>query len=274
MANPTGFSAPPSEHDVSILNISSSSGSTVLLPAPTKKHRFTPAERAASSPQGELQRVNAHPAVPALVATSQNVQLHNATQIHVSSGSEISVASSMERQRRFDLARAKRELAELRVREANELARAERELAEARVADAQSRLDQPARSGVSTTLRAKVELLREHAVQPTWVHVHRKVVCPTQRTRRKLQTPFYLLYTNVVERLHTTEATTDLAGVFSSARRVPSETDLAGLHGEPQTTTNCIQSTHASACPPQDGLPHGSASSPKGDLPQITTCVW
>ncbi len=105
MAQPTGFSAPPSEHDVSILNISGSSGSTVLLPAAPKKPRFTPAE---------LALVNATPALPALVATSQNVQLHNATQIQANSGSEISVTSSTERQRRVDLARAKRELAEAR----------------------------------------------------------------------------------------------------------------------------------------------------------------
>ena len=143
MANPTGFSAPPSLPDGSVLNISSSSGSTVLLPAPTKKHKFAPAQDA---------RANATHAVPALVATSQNVRLHNASQIQVSSGSEISVASSVGRQRRYDLARAKRELAEIRVQEADELARverelaqrrtrAQRELAEARVTEAQSRLE-------------------------------------------------------------------------------------------------------------------------------------
>ncbi len=134
MAHPTGCSAPPSEHDVSILNVSGSSGSTVLLPAPTKKHRFTPAE---------LALVNATPAVPALVATSQNVQLHNATHIQVSSGSEVSVTSSTERQRRVDLARAKRELAEARASEilSEATARAKRVLAEARVVEAQAELE-------------------------------------------------------------------------------------------------------------------------------------
>ena len=45
--------------------------------------------------------------------------MHNANQINLSSGSEIlSVASSAERQRRADLAKAKRELAEARVEEA------------------------------------------------------------------------------------------------------------------------------------------------------------
>ena len=103
MAHPTGFSAPPSQHDVSILNISDSSGSTALLPAPTKKHRFSPAE---------LALVNATHAVPALVATSRNVQLHNATQIQVGSGSEISIVSSAERQRRCGQAQVERELAD------------------------------------------------------------------------------------------------------------------------------------------------------------------
>ncbi len=72
-----------------------------------------------------------------------NVELHNATQIQVSSGSEISVASSMVRQRRVDLARAKRELAEARASEilAEATARAKRVLAEARVVEAQAELD-------------------------------------------------------------------------------------------------------------------------------------
>ena len=110
-----GFSAPPSEYDVSIMNISSSSGSTVLLPAPTKKHRFTTTERVETLlAKARLSNVNATAAAPAMVATSQNVELHNAIQIQISSGSEISVSSSTERQRRVDLARAERELAEAR----------------------------------------------------------------------------------------------------------------------------------------------------------------
>ena len=132
----TEFSAPPSEHDVSILNVSGSSGSTVATP-PTQKHQFTPAE---------LALVNATPAVPALVATSQNVQLHNAIQIQVSSGSKVSVTSSTERQRRVDLARAKRELAEARASEAEATASAEREVADARVSEAQAEPDSAAGS--------------------------------------------------------------------------------------------------------------------------------
>ena len=81
--------------------------------------------------------MNATPAVPALVATSQNVQLHNAIQIQISSGSEISVSSSTERQQRVDLPRAKRELAEARAL----VAEAAAEVAEARVDKAQAELD-------------------------------------------------------------------------------------------------------------------------------------
>ena len=53
------------------------------------------------------------PAVPALVATFANVNAHNASQVNVSSGSEIlSVTSSIERLRRAQLARAQLELAD------------------------------------------------------------------------------------------------------------------------------------------------------------------
>ena len=170
--------------------------------------------------------MNATPALPALVATSHNVQLHNATQIHVSSGSEISVASSIERQRRFDLARAKRELAELRVREANELARAERELAEARVAEAQSRLDLSASShagsigrlgdvasegGSSDRARRTTDV---SACPPKGSLLHTTYVPqPTD--------PSEVLYSNVVQRLLPTEATTNLPGVSLPKGRFP-----------------------------------------------------
>ena len=97
----------------------------------------------------------ATPALSALVATSQNVQLHYATQSQTSSGSEISIVSSAERQRRCGQAQVERELAEHRVNElreakeqarvdreqAKELARVERELIKARAAEAQSRVD-------------------------------------------------------------------------------------------------------------------------------------
>ena len=107
---------PPTAPDASVLNISASSESTVHLPAPTKKLKATPA-------------------LGALVATSENVRLHTATQIAISSGSEISIISSAERQRRYDADRAKFELAERRLSKAQ----AECELAEARIAMNQSR---------------------------------------------------------------------------------------------------------------------------------------
>ncbi len=84
MEQHTGHSAPPSELDGTLLDSSGSSSATAKA-APWKKHRATPA-------------------APALVATFDNVSLHNANQINLSSGSEIlSVASSSERQRRADL---------------------------------------------------------------------------------------------------------------------------------------------------------------------------
>ena len=98
MAQITGYSVPPSEADVTPLYTSGSSSATAKA-APTKKFKPTPA-------------------VPALVATFSNVEMHNANQTQGSSESEISVVSSAERHNRLLLARAKRELAEARVHEA------------------------------------------------------------------------------------------------------------------------------------------------------------
>ncbi len=73
-----------------------------------------------------LKKQRATPAAPALLATFANVDLHNANQINVSSGSEIlSVTSSTERQSSAQLARAQLELAEARLR----VAQAELDLA-------------------------------------------------------------------------------------------------------------------------------------------------
>ena len=85
---------PTSKAEVSTqLNLSGSSGYTVSQPAPSKKQKATPA-------------------LSALVATSENVQLHSAAQIAISSGSEVSVVSSAERQRRYDADLAKLDIAE------------------------------------------------------------------------------------------------------------------------------------------------------------------
>ena len=97
MEQHTGYSAPPSEFAASILNSSGSSSATAKA-APLKKLRSTPA-------------------APALVATYENVNAHNASQVNISSGSEIlSVASTTERLRRAQLAKAQLELAEARVK--------------------------------------------------------------------------------------------------------------------------------------------------------------
>jgi hypothetical protein len=132
-----------------MMNISRSSGATIRS-AQKKKLKFTPAE---------LALVKSTPAVPALVLTSQNVQLHNATQIHIGSGSEISVLSSTESQRRVELARAKRELAEARAT-----------VTEARVSEAQAELDLSAGSqagsvGRLNDVRSEGEPLLAHDVR-------------------------------------------------------------------------------------------------------------
>ena len=85
---------PTSPVEVSfLLDLSGSSGFTPKE-APTKKQKATPA-------------------LSALVATSQNVKLHNARQIDLVSDSEpASVVSSAERQRRYDADLANFEIAE------------------------------------------------------------------------------------------------------------------------------------------------------------------
>ncbi len=58
-------------------------------------------------------------APPALVArVTTPLEVRSPVQVQVSSGSEISAVSTAERQKRYDIARLKRELAETRVEEA------------------------------------------------------------------------------------------------------------------------------------------------------------
>ena len=129
----TGFSAPPSEHDVSILN----------------------------------------------------AELHNAAQIAVSSGSSLlSLTSSTERQRRVDLARAKRELVEARASEAVDLARAKRELAETRVNEVQAELDFAAGSQAGSVGRRLSDVWSEGDLS---AHDARRVT--TQQTFSTYSTP-------------------------------------------------------------------------------------
>ena len=99
------------------MNISSSSGapSTVSQPAPTKKLKSTASHPGASSTQV------GSPAVPALVVSTKNVELHTASQSNLSSSSSASATSAASRLRRADLARAKLELAKARTQEAEAL---------------------------------------------------------------------------------------------------------------------------------------------------------
>ena len=119
----------------------------------------------------------ATPALSALVATSQNVQLHYATQSQTSSGSEISIVSSAERQRRCGQAQVKRELAEHRVnelREAKEQARGDREQAkeQARVdleqAKEQARVDRVQAKELARVARVSSSRPEQPRPSPDW----------------------------------------------------------------------------------------------------------
>ena len=206
--------APPPQPEVaaSVLNLSGSSGS-VVKPVPTKKLK---ANAAPSSAQAGL---------AALVATSQNAELHNAIQTVISSGSEISIVSSAERRRRCDLAQAKLEQAEQRVREVKELARAERELADARAAAAQSKLDLSAGSQASSIGRlddvrseggcsTRVRRTADSGASPAQAGL------PPSAAAAAAVSPFDLLCNDATARLQPTDPTTYLMGVFSSARTV------------------------------------------------------
>ena len=103
---PTGFSAPTSEQtDVSILN-STTSGSVCAHENDPKKVKLTLAE------------VANVPVAPALVAraTAPN-EVRSPAPRPISSGSEVSVISTAERKKRFEMARWRRELAESRIEE-------------------------------------------------------------------------------------------------------------------------------------------------------------
>ena len=118
----TGYSAPNSELDISsVANLSNSTESTTtVVPAPTKKARNDTIPEAAAmptqvgSPAGGVDTTRAS---PALVATSIHVAHPNVYLNHTSSSSSVSVTSAASRQRRLDLARVRRELAEARLEE-------------------------------------------------------------------------------------------------------------------------------------------------------------
>ena len=102
----TGYSAPTSEQtDVSILN-STTSGSVCARENDPKKVRLTLAEAANI------------PVAPALVAraTASN-EVRTPTARASSSSSGVSVISTAERKKRFEMARLRRELAESRIEE-------------------------------------------------------------------------------------------------------------------------------------------------------------
>ena len=109
---PTGYSAPTSA-DVP-LNNSGTSSSSINVVYPPKK----------------IQRAAQAPAAPARIATMQNIAEHdNAMVVQDTSSSELlSIASSLERDRRVALAKARRKT--FRARNTLALAEADQEVAE------------------------------------------------------------------------------------------------------------------------------------------------
>ncbi len=152
-----------------MVNISSSSGSTAVRPAPTKKLRPTTAETGATPSKGgsPVSSVGTTTAVPAFVATlrTSSVELHTAAQGVTSSSSSISVTSSASRLRRLDLAHAKHELAEARL----EVLQAELDLAAGLEADSVGRRmeDVQSKGGSITDLLLQLPTDVAQQQQPT-----------------------------------------------------------------------------------------------------------
>ena len=157
----TGYSAPTSELDISsVVNLSNSTGSTTVVPAPTKRSRndTTPDTAAiptqVGSPVGGVYTTHA---TPAMVATSIHVDQPNIYLNQTSSSSSVSVTSAASRQRRADLARAKRELAEARLEELE----ADLELAAGSQAGSVGRRLEDVQSEVGSTRQDDLEISRQ-----------------------------------------------------------------------------------------------------------------
>ena len=103
---PTGFSAPTSEQTDASMQNSTTSGSVFAHENDLKKVKLNLAEAATV------------PVSPALAArATAPLEVRSPAQRPISSGSDISVISTAERKKRFDMARLRRELAESRVEE-------------------------------------------------------------------------------------------------------------------------------------------------------------
>ena len=158
----TGYSAPNSELDISsVVNLSNSTESTTtVVPAPTKRARNdTNPETAAmptqvGSPVGGVYTTRAS---PAMVATSIHVAHPNVYLNQTSSSSAVSATSAASRQRRADIARAKRELAEARLEELE----ADLELAAGSQAGSAGRRLEDVQSEVGSTRQDDLELHRQ-----------------------------------------------------------------------------------------------------------------
>ena len=165
----TGYSVPTSDRDISSADVSASSGSFTAVQGPTKKAKPMPAEGASDGGSCTLPRTGN--IVPALAATScsmASVRLHGQTQ----SSSESSVSgtnSSASRQRRANLAAARRALAEARLEEVeanNDLvAGSTAGSVGRRIDDVLSDLDDDA-----SYLPAQTENAHEYPISPTRIY--------------------------------------------------------------------------------------------------------
>ena len=216
-----------------MLNISGSSGYTVAQPTPLKKQKATLA-------------------LGALVATSENVTLHNAAQIALSSGSEISVISSAERQRRYESDLAVFELAEKEVQLAKArvtMLKSREQLSSGSQAGSIGRLaDVSSEAGPSTRVNRPID----EAFPPQGGMPPPMVAAPDPD-------PFAILYHDVTSRLQPADQTTGFSGVFSpaAAAAAPSSS-LDELFQMSAAATLSIPKIPVAVIPPQGGLPPGS----------------
>ena len=242
----------------------------------------------------------ATPALSALVATSQNVQLHYATQSQTSSGSEISIVSSAERQRRCGQAQVKRELAEHRVNElreakeqarvdreqAKELARVERELIKARAAEAQSRVDLSTgsradlSSGSQTgSIGRLADVTSDSGLSTRVRRTAASVAClpqgsmpPAPSAAATVVDPYAQLYSDFTLRVQPAEPASDFQGVFSAAGSVPPSSSLDELF-RASTTISSVPNPPVVVIPPQGGLPPGASTARWGASVNFRQCA-
>jgi hypothetical protein len=246
MAYPaTGFSAPPSEPDGSIVNISGSSGSFTVKENPTKKPKPTLDELVSA-------RSAAAPAAVA-AAVPRTAELQNATRTAVSSSSSnLSVPSSRERQRRSDLVRAKRALVEARLAEVS----AKRELAEVNLEEVQADLDLSAGSHAGSVGR------RLHEVQSDADEDDTISPLPPQGTNY-----FAGVFTLAREVPPATDRSSDIVSTLSREVHIPDDWLASDYLAEKYSRVSHLPSPGGDADAKRGHLPSPGGDAPMSYLP-------